>query len=52
MALVHTVLSDCLGCQDVVTPSGPDQLLIGAVVAVVAMAPGVLLHRFLRRRSR
>jgi hypothetical protein len=33
-------------------PSGPGELALGLVVTAVFLAPGVVLHRFLRSRGR
>jgi hypothetical protein len=45
---------DCNGpvCGMSVPPSGLGELAIGLVVTAFALAPGIVLHRFLRQRGR
>jgi len=45
---------DCVGpvCGEYLPPSGLGELAIGLIVSAIFLAPGVLLHRFLRSRGR
>lgn len=47
-------LYDCNGarCLEYMPPSGLGELVLGLVVTAIFLAPGVLLHRFLRNRGR
>jgi hypothetical protein len=40
------------GCLEALPPSGLGELALGLVVTAIFLAPGVLLHRFLRSRGR
>ncbi|MEX2185086.1 MAG: hypothetical protein WEC14_11625 [Chloroflexota bacterium] len=52
MATLSGFILDCLGCVPEPVPAGLDQVVIGFLVAAVAIAPGAILHRYLRRRGR
>ena len=54
MELLLWGVFDCNGpaCGEYLPPSGLDQLAIGLVFSAIFLAPGVLLHRFLRSRGR
>ena len=54
MVAILSGIFDCVGpvCGAEVAPSGLDEVAIGLVFSALALAPGVLLHRFLRRRGR
>ena len=39
-------------CGGYLPPSGLDQVAIGLVFSAIFLAPGILLHRFLRSRGR
>jgi len=54
MVAIVSGLYDCNGpgCLEYIQPSGLEELAIGLVVSAIFMAPGVLLHRFLRSRGR
>lgn len=47
-------LYDCNGpgCLAPMPPSGLGELALGLLVTAIFLAPGVLLHRFLRSRGR
>ena len=53
MTAIVSGFYDCVGsCMDHVPPSGLGEVAAALVFTVVALAPGVALHRFLRRRGR
>ena len=54
MVAIVSGFYDCNGpaCLDYFPPSGLGEVAIGLVVTAIFLAPGVLLHRFLRNRGR
>ena len=54
MVAIVSGFYDCNGpgCLEYIPPSGPGELAIGLMVTAVFLAPGVLLHRFLRSLGR
>jgi hypothetical protein len=54
MVAIVSGIYDCNGpgCLEYIPPSGPGELAIGLVVTAIFLAPGVILHRFLRSRRR
>ena len=54
MAAIVSGIFDCIGpvCGAEVTPSGLGEVAIGLVFSAIMLAPGVLLHKFLRGRGR
>jgi hypothetical protein len=54
MVAIVSGLYDCNGpgCLEYMPPSGLGELALGLVVTAIFLAPGVLLHRFLRSRGR
>jgi hypothetical protein len=52
MVAIVSGFYECVGCAEAVPPSGLGELAIGLVVTAIFLAPGVLLHRFLRSRGR
>ena len=49
---MNGIAADCLACAELVEPFGIDQLVAGLAFAAVALVPGALVHRILRRRGR
>jgi hypothetical protein len=54
MVALVSGLYDCNGpaCGQFLPPSGLGELALGLVISAVLLAPGILLHRFLRDRGR
>ena len=54
MVAIVSGFYDCNGpaCMEYLPPSGPGEVAIGLLVTAIFLAPGVLLHRFLRSRGR
>ena len=54
MVAIVSGFYDCNGpaCLEYIQPSGLGEVAIGLVVTVIFLAPGVILHRFLRSRGR
>jgi hypothetical protein len=52
MVAIVSGFYDCVGCAEYIPPSGLGELVIGLVVTAIFLAPGILLHRFLRSRDR
>ena len=54
MVAIVSGLYECngQGCLEYMPPSGLGELALGLVITAIFLAPGVLLHRFLRSRGR
>lgn len=54
MELLIRGVFDCNGpaCGAYLPPAGLDQLAIGLGFSAIFLAPGILIHRFLRSRGR
>ena len=54
MVAFVSLIFDCNGpmCGQYTPPSGPGEVALGIIFSALALAPGVVLHRFLRRRGR